>query len=76
METVVVIVIIAVAAAYTVRALYRAAGTGSKPCSCETDCPIAEHCNPRDSHCVAPEERNARPTDVAAMGKRPGETAK
>jgi hypothetical protein len=76
METVTVIVIIAAAAAYTVRAIYRAAGTGNKSCGCEKGCPISESCDPDDNRCVAPEEKNADMTDVAAVGKRSREAAK
>ena len=52
METVVLIAIILLAAAYTGRSLYRKASLGKKSCACEDGCPISERCRPEDSKCV------------------------
>jgi hypothetical protein len=56
METILVIVIIAGAAGYTIRSLYRSASVGKKSCGCEDGCPISEKCRPQDSRCVMNEE--------------------
>jgi hypothetical protein len=57
METIIVVVIIAVAAAYTVRSLYRKVSVGKKTCACEDGCPISEMCNPKDNRCVLTEDK-------------------
>ena len=55
METIVVIAIIAAAAAYTVRSLYKSAAAGKKSCGCADGCPISERCDPKSGQCVVNE---------------------
>jgi hypothetical protein len=55
METVIIIVVIAIAASYTIRTLYRSASAGKKSCGCEDGCPISQRCNPDDGRCVVTE---------------------
>jgi hypothetical protein len=56
METIAVIVIIAAAALYIVRSLYRSASVGKKSCGCEEGCPISDRCRPEDNRCVVNEQ--------------------
>ena len=62
METVFIIIIIAAAAGYTIRALYRSASAGKKSCGCADGCPVSERCNPESGSCAVnePEEKVAR----------------
>jgi len=46
LEFIFVIIVIAAAAAYTIRSLYRKASGGKKSCGCADGCPISEKCNP------------------------------
>ena len=55
METLIVIVIIAIAAGYTIWSLYRSASVSKKSCGCEDGCPISDRCRPEDSRCVVNE---------------------
>ena len=62
MEFIFVIIVIAAAAAYTIRSLYRKASGGKKSCGGADGCPISEKCNPDSGQSVVdqPEEKTAR----------------
>jgi hypothetical protein len=51
-ETIVVIIIVAVAAILVGRSVYRSTMARATGCACKDECPLSEMCNPESGDCV------------------------